>query len=264
MSFEAITYGVADAVATITLNRPDKLNPLSSTMVREIDQAFQQAGEDPSVRAIMLTGTGRAFSAGADLTEGFGGQSDLSNLDVGRALEERYNPLILRMRAMAKPIIGAVNGIAAGAGCNLALACDITVAAKSAKFIQIFARIGLVPDAGGTYFLPRLVGMQRAMAASMLAEDVPAEDAARWGMIWKVFPDDSFAEEARAFAVHLASRPTRTMGFIKEALYASAGNDLARQLHVERELQREAGRTNDFREGVMAFLQKRPANFTGE
>jgi 2-(1,2-epoxy-1,2-dihydrophenyl)acetyl-CoA isomerase len=183
--------------------------------------------------------------------------------DLGGGLEANYNPFILRLRALPKPVIAAVNGVAAGAGANLALACDLVLAARSASFIQAFSKIALVPDCGGTYWLPRLAGLQRAMGMALLAERVPAEDAERWGLVWKVVDDATLMDEAAALARTLASGPTHTYGMIKQALYASAGNTLAQQLDLERDFQREVGRHGDYREGVAAFLEKRKPAFTG-
>ena len=262
MKFNAILLDIAEGVATITLNRPDKLNTFTGEMHAELKQAMQIIQSDRGVRALMITGAGRGFCAGQDLSErmiGNGGES----ADVGSSLEKNYNPLLKQLRALPYPVICAVNGVAAGAGCNLVLACDIVIAARSASFIQAFSRIGLIPDAGGTYTLPRLVGTARAMAAAMLAEKVSAEQAQQWGMIWKCVDDDRLMNEATALARQLAGQATRALGLTKRAIYASADNTFNQQLDLERDLQREAGKSEDFREGVAAFKEKRAAKFSG-
>ena len=245
---------------TLTLNRPDKLNAFVAEMHGLLREAITQAEEDASIRALLVTGAGRGFCAGQDLSE-----RDMNdpNLDLGGGLEANYNPFIRRLRALPKPVIAAVNGVAAGAGANFALACDLVLAARSASFIQAFAKIALVPDCGGTYFLPRLAGLQRAMGMALLAERVSAEDAERWGLIWKCVDDAKLMDEASALARTLAAGPTHTYGMIKKALYASAGNSLGEQLDLERDFQREVGRHGDYREGVAAFLEKRKPAFTG-
>ena len=248
-------------VMTVTLNRPDKLNAFVAEMHGLLREAMTRAETDASIRAVLLTGAGRAFCAGQDLSE-----RDMSDpkLDLGGGLDANYNPFIRRMRALQKPIVCAVNGIAAGAGANLALACDIVLAARSACFLQAFAKIALVPDCGGTYWLPRLAGTARAMGMAMLAERVSAEDAERWGLIWKCVDDDKLMDEAQKLAHSLAAGPTHTYGTIKKAIYASATNTLDQQLDLERDLQREVGRHTDYREGVAAFLEKRKPSFTGK
>ena len=258
MSYETITARTDGAICRIAFNRPDKLNPLSATLLRESFAAFTAAVGDDAVRAIVLTGAGRAFSAGADLRE-----AGLS-ADLGAALEERYNPLITAIRAAPKPVLAAVNGICAGAACNIALACDIVVATRSAVFIEVFARIGLMPDAGGTWFLPRAVGTPRAVGASMLAEDIPAERAAAWGLIWECVDDESFSARVDALAERLATGPTRAYAAIKLAIYAAEGPGLPAQLALEAELQGELGHSADLREGIASFIEKRKAAFTGQ
>jgi 2-(1,2-epoxy-1,2-dihydrophenyl)acetyl-CoA isomerase len=248
-------------VMTVTLNRPEKLNAFIGEMHGYLREAIAQAEKDESIRALLLTGAGRGFCAGQDLAE-----RDMNNpnLDLGGGLEANYNPFIRRLRALPKPVVCAVNGIAAGAGANLALACDIVLAARSTSFLQAFARIALIPDCGGTYWLPRLAGTARAMGMAMLAERVSAEDAERWGLIWKCVDDAKLMEEANAMARALAAGPTHTYGMIKKAIYASADNSLDEQLDLERDLQREVGHHTDYREGVAAFLEKRKPRFTGE
>jgi 2-(1,2-epoxy-1,2-dihydrophenyl)acetyl-CoA isomerase len=246
----------------ITLNRPDRLNAVNAALHRELTAALVGAEADESCRAVLLTGAGRAFCAGQDLTEGMLPEEGAAP-DLGRVLDELYNPLIRKLRALPMPIVCAVNGIAAGAGANIALACDIVLAARSASFVQAFARIGLVPDCGGTWFLPRLVGTARARALAMLAEPVPAETAAEWGMIWQTVSDDRLMEEAHALAARLAGQATAALALIKRALDAAAANTLDRQLDVERDLQMKAAQSPDYGEGVRAFLEKRRPVFTG-
>lgn len=258
MSYETIEYGVEDAVAVIALNRPDQLNALSATLLQELRRALESAESDDAVRAVLIRANGRAFSSGADLKEGF-----QSGMDTGTALRTNYHPVIEKMRAMEKPVIAAVQGLAAGAGVSMALAADIVIAGKSAEFQQIFTNIGLVPDAGSTYVLPRLVGSARAMGAVLTGEAVPAEEAERWGMIWKVVDDDALDGAARELAATLAARPTRALGLAKGLLEASAGNDLPTQLELEAETQLKAQNTADFAEAIQAFLQKRDPEFKG-
>ncbi|HEX9451483.1 MAG TPA: 2-(1,2-epoxy-1,2-dihydrophenyl)acetyl-CoA isomerase PaaG [Burkholderiales bacterium] len=262
MKFNAILLDISEGVATITLNRPDKLNSFTGEMHADLKQAMQIIQADHGVRVLMITGAGRGFCAGQDLSERMMGAGE-QPADVGSSLEKNYNPLLKQLRALPYPVICAVNGVAAGAGCNLVLACDIVIAAKSASFIQVFSRIGLIPDAGGTYTLPRLVGTARAMAAAMLAEKIGAEQAQQWGMIWKCVDDDRLMDEANALARQLAGQATRALGLTKRAIYASASNTFEQQLDLERDLQREAAKSEDFREGVMAFKEKRPAKFSG-
>jgi 2-(1,2-epoxy-1,2-dihydrophenyl)acetyl-CoA isomerase len=242
----------------ITLNRPERLNALTVEMTDALMAALDAATADPDCRAVLLTGAGRAFCAGQDLTAIAGA----SWADV-RKLLDRYNPLVRKLRDLPMPVVCSVNGVAAGAGANLALACDIVVAAKSVNFLQAFAKIGLIPDVGGTWFLPRLVGPARARALAMLAEPVSAEIAAEWGMIWQAVDDDQLMDEAHALTARLAAGPGVALGLIKQALDASETNDLKRQLKLERNLQGEAAANPDHAEGVAAFLEKRPPCFTG-
>jgi 2-(1,2-epoxy-1,2-dihydrophenyl)acetyl-CoA isomerase len=255
-----VLVSIAGGVMTITLNRPEKLNAFVAEMHGLLREAMTQAERDASIRALLVTGAGRAFCAGQDLAE-----RDMNdpNLDLGGGLDANYNPLIRRMRALPKPVIAAVNGVAAGAGANFALACDLVLAARSASFLQAFSKIALVPDCGGTYWLPRLAGLQRAMGMALLAERVSAEDAERWGLVWKVVDDAKLMDEATMLARTLAAGPTHTYGMIKQALYASPDHTLGEQLDLERDFQREVGRHTDYREGVSAFLQKRKPAFTG-
>ncbi len=247
----------------VTLNRPDKLNAFNPEMHGLLRKAMDRALDEPAVRVVLLTGAGRGFCAGQDLSERDVGAGSPA-IDLSVSLGSNYNPLVRRMRALPKPILCAVNGVAAGAGANIALACDVVLAARSASFIQSFSRIGLVPDSGGTYFLPRLLGMARAMGLALFAEKLSAEDAQRIGLIWKVFEDDQLAAESTAIARALAAGPTKGYGLLKKALYASAGNSLDAQLDLERDLQREAGFSEDYREGVAAFMQKRTPTFKGK
>jgi len=249
------------AVVTITLNRPDKLNSFNEAMHREFRSVLDRIEQDDGTRAVLLTAAGKGFCAGQDL--GDRNVAADQDIDLGSTLDAHYNPLIRRLRALEKPIICAVNGVAAGAGANLALACDIVLAARSARFIQAFCKIGLVPDSGGTYFLPRLIGDARARGLALLGDPVSAEQAEIWGLVWKAVDDDQLLPEARTLAQRLATGPTKGLGLIKRALNASFVNDLDRQLDLERDLQRTAGCTSDYREGVSAFMQKRPPVFRG-
>jgi len=260
--YQTILVEQRPGIARITLNRPDVLNSFNEQMHRELIDALRLADADSGVRCLLITGAGRGFCAGQDLGARRG-QPGGEALDLGKSLEQYYNPLVRALRGFHAPVICAVNGVAAGAGANVALACDIVLAARSAKFIQAFAKIGLIPDAGGTWILPRLLGQARATALAMLAEPVSAEQAERWGMIWRCVDDTDLEQEAWELAGHLATQPTRAMALIKRALLASAGNSLAQQLDVERDLQAEAGRSRDFQEGVNAFLEKRKPDFHG-
>jgi len=261
MAWETIVFEASDGVGTLTLNRPDRLNSFNERMHEEVAAALGTVEGDAAIRALLITGAGRGFCAGQDLNLRDAGTT--GDFDAGAALERYYNPLIRRLRALEKPIVAAVNGPAAGAGANIAFACDIVIAARGASFLQAFCRLGLVPDAGGTWFLPRLAGAARAMGMAMLGEPLPAEKAAEWGLIWKVVDDDKLMAEARGLAGKLAQGPTIGLGLIKQALNRSLANDLDAQLDVERDLQRVAARSEDFREGVAAFLGKRPAKFKG-
>jgi 2-(1,2-epoxy-1,2-dihydrophenyl)acetyl-CoA isomerase len=261
MAFEHILYAVDQGVATITLNRPDVLNSFNRTMAAEVRQAFAEAGADRDVRAFLLTGAGRAFCAGQDLAEAMPKEGPAP--DLGDIVARGYNPIVRTIRQIDKPVVCAVNGIAAGAGANLAFACDFVIAAVDAYFVQSFSKIGLVPDTGGTFFLPRTIGMARATALMMLAEKVTAQDAVTMGLIFRAVETAVLLEQATAFARELATRPTRGLGLIKRALNASATNGLDEQLALEAQLQAEAGSTSDYREGVRAFLEKRPPEFTG-
>lgn len=258
---ETVLVDLKEGVLRLTLNRPDKLNSFNEEMHLALRAGFEKAHHNPDVRAILLTGSGRGFCAGQDL-----GDRDRSKgvPDLGHTIETFYNPLLRLIRSLEKPIICAVNGVAAGAGANIAFACDITIAARSARFIQAFAKIGLVPDSGGTWSLPRLLGEARAKALALTAEPLGAETAADWGLIWRAVDDDKLIEEATALATRLAAGPTRGLGMTKRAIQAAATNSLDQQLDLERDLQREAGRSADYAEGVSAFLQKRKPEFIGQ
>jgi 2-(1,2-epoxy-1,2-dihydrophenyl)acetyl-CoA isomerase len=259
MAWETILFTVAEGVATLTLNRPDKLNALNDQLHLDIWDALGTVETDPAIRALIITGAGRGFCSGADLSERLGRLGG-----TNEALDRHYHPRVHRLRKLKKPVIAAVNGPAAGAGMSLALACDIVIAAHSATFIQAFTRIALVPDAGSTFFLPRLIGTARAKGLTLLAEPLGAAQAEAWGLIWKAVPDDALMSEAAALARKLAQGPTLALGLTKVAIDASLENDLDGQLALERDFQQAASNSQDFREGVTAFLEKRPARFTGK
>jgi 2-(1,2-epoxy-1,2-dihydrophenyl)acetyl-CoA isomerase len=246
----------------LTLNRPQRLNAFTLAMHQALAAAVAEAEQDQTCRSLLITGAGRAFSSGQDLTERITPSGEV--VVPGEALERHYNPLVRKLRALPFPVICAVNGVAAGAACNIALACDIVLAARSATFLQAFARLGLVPDAGGTWLLPRLVGQARARGLALLAEPLPAEKAEEWGLIWKAVDDATLMAEAEKLCVHFSTGPTYGLGLIKRALDAAEGNDLAAQLDLERKLQREAGSHPNYGEGVRAFMEKRRANFSGK
>jgi 2-(1,2-epoxy-1,2-dihydrophenyl)acetyl-CoA isomerase len=256
--YQTIATEVTGDVAVLTLNRPQVMNALTSLMRAELLEAFQTA--QTTARVIVLTGAGRAFCSGQDLADAL----SLGAFDVERVLNEEYVPLLKAITDCPLPVIAAVNGTAAGAGANLALACDVVIAAESASFIQAFTRIGLIPDAGGTYWLPRQIGMARAMGACLFAEGISAREAVNWGMIWEAVPDDQFIAHWRARAAKLAAGPTQAYSAVKQALRSSFDHDLDAQLALEAKLQGDCGQTADFREGVAAFLGKRPAHFTGK
>jgi 2-(1,2-epoxy-1,2-dihydrophenyl)acetyl-CoA isomerase len=261
---EPVLFEVQSGVATITLNRPDRLNALNEDIHTHLRAAFDRIETDETIRAVLLTGAGRGFCAGADLMQSLSGVQATTKRDLGATLESSYNPLIRRMRALPKPIVTAINGVAAGAGMNIALAGDIIIAASSATFTQAFIRIGLLPDAGGTFFLPRLIGDARARALAMLGDTITAAQAEQYGLVYKVLDDEIFHAEAQKLAQNLAAKPTQALAAMKTALNAAAANTLDTQLDLERDLQRKLGYTPDFAEGVTAFIEKRPAKFTGK
>ena len=245
----------------ITLNRPDRLNAFNEAMHDALRAALADAETDESCRALLITGSGRGFCTGQDLSDRLAKPGE--SVVLGGTLEAHYNPLVRKLRSLPFPVVAAVNGTAAGAGCNIALACDIVLAARSASFIQSFARVGLVPDSGGTWILPRLIGDARARGLAMLAEPLPAEKAEAWGLIWKCVDDAALANEAQKLCEHFAAAPTQGLALIKRALSASADNTFGAQLDLERDLQRAASLTPDYAEGVRAFMEKRKPNFTG-
>ncbi|MDV4145629.1 enoyl-CoA hydratase-related protein [Shimia sp. FJ5] len=258
MDYQAITYELTDGIAIIALNRPDVMNAFTAQMRAEITHAMIEAGRE--ARVVVLTGAGRAFCSGQDLGDGVG---NATNLDLERALRDEYTPMLRAIRDCPVPVIAAVNGAAAGAGANLALAADVVIASERAYFMQAFSKIGLIPDAGGTYALPRLVGQARAMGASLFAEKISAKQAESWGMIWEAVADDAFEETWRGRAKTLAEGPTQAYAHIKAAIQASPENDFEEQLSLEAKLQGKCGKTRDFQEGVVAFLEKRPAHYEG-
>ena len=257
MIYETITYDEANGLGVITLNRPEVMNALSTQMRAELLHAVKAAGR--TTRALVMTGAGRAFCSGQDL----GDRARIANIDLERTLRDEYEPLLRAIYDSPIPTISAVNGAAAGAGANLALAADVVIAAQSASFIQAFTRIGLIPDAGGTYWLPRQIGAARAMGAALFADKISADQAAEWGMIYQSIPDAEFTGHWQARATHLASGPTAAYKAVKTAIRASHGNTLDQQLTLEAQLQGACGLTHDFKEGVIAFLEKRPAQFEG-
>jgi 2-(1,2-epoxy-1,2-dihydrophenyl)acetyl-CoA isomerase len=253
-------FSIEEGIGTITLNRPDKLNSFNREMSLLLQSTLDECAADKNIRCIYITGAGKGFSAGQDLQE----VTDPNGPGMQRILSEHYNPIIRRIRNSPKPVVAAVNGVAAGAGANIALACDVVVAAQSASFIQAFSKLGLIPDSGGTYTLPRLIGWQKASALMMLGDKVPATEAAAMGMLYKVFPDDTFVAESKKLASTLAQMPTMGLAYIKQVLNQSMTNGLEQQLLLEDTFQQKAAGTSDFKEGINAFLEKRPAIFKGE
>ncbi|MFC2176375.1 enoyl-CoA hydratase-related protein [Bacteroidota bacterium] len=260
MTFDNLNYTIEDGVAIIELNRPDKLNSFDNSLAANLQIALDDCMENREVRCVLLTGNGRGFCAGQDLSEAI--SPDFG--EISEHVEAKCNPVVRKIRAIEKPVIAAVNGVAAGAGANLAFCCDIIVAAESAKFIQSFINIGLIPDMGGTYFLPRLVGPHMAAAMMMLGEKMTSNEAKQIGLVYKVFEDDEFMAQAKQLAKRMAKMPTRGIGLTKKALNYSLQNNLNEQLEVEKVLQGEAGRTADNAEGIAAFIEKRTPNFRGE
>ena len=256
----SILLEIINGIATITLNRPEVFNSFNREMALTLQDTLDACEKDDAVRAIVLTGNGKAFCAGQDLKEV---TSPELNPGFKKILEEHYNPIITRIRAIKKPVIGAINGVAAGAGANIALACDIVVAHEKVSFIQAFSLIGLIPDSAGTFFLPRLIGFQKALALAMLGDKVSAEEAEKMGMIYKVIPFENFEDDVNALALKLAKMPTKALGMIKELFNNSMTNDLQAQLALESKLQIEAAETEDYAEGVAAFMEKRKPEFKG-
>ena len=256
----SILLEIKNAVAFITLSRPEKYNAFNREMAFTLQHVLDECENKSEVRCVLITGTGKAFCAGQDLGE----VTDPNGPGMAKILKEHFNPIVTKIRNLNKPVVAAVNGIAAGAGANIALCCDIVIAAKSASFIQAFSKIGLIPDNGGTFFLPRLIGFQKAGAFMMLGDKIDAEQAEKIGMIYKFFPDKTFAKEAERLASGLAELPTKGLAYTKQALNKSLQQNLADQLQTEDELQQKAALTKDFKEGVAAFLEKRKPKFTGE
>ncbi len=262
MAFETILFSVEEGVARLTLNRPDKLNSFNTAMHKEVREALARVASEGG-RVLVLSGAGRGFCAGQDLGDRAvapGGQG----VDLGESIETYYKPLVLALRNLPMPVIAAVNGVAAGAGANIALACDLVIAARSASFVQSFSKLGLVPDSGGTWFLPRLVGNARALGLALLGEKLSAEQAAQWGLIWRCVEDGEFKQTVDSLAAQLAQAPTRGLARTKQSIYGSWERSLEPQLDQERDLQRELGRSQDYAEGVAAFIEKRTPKFTGK
>ncbi|HJV92367.1 MAG TPA: 2-(1,2-epoxy-1,2-dihydrophenyl)acetyl-CoA isomerase PaaG [Azonexus sp.] len=264
MNFETIQFEVAAGIARLTLNRPDKLNSFTGAMHAELRAALDHVQTDKAVRVLVLSGAGRAFCAGQDLADPDMAKIDGKMPDIGNVVEANYKPLILRLQNLRVPTIAAVNGIAAGAGASLALACDLVIATQSASFLQAFSKIGLIPDTGGTWFLPQRVGMARAMGLALLAEKLPAAKAAEWGLIWECVEDGEFAARIDALAKQLSTAPTKALVRTRQALHAAPGHTLEQQLSFEGGMMRELGWSPDYAEGVAAFMEKRAPNFTGE
>lgn len=265
-SFETIRFDVSERVATLTLNRPDRLNSFNERMHAEVREALAQveAGRQAgTVRVLLITGAGRGFCAGQDLSDRSVGAGDAAP-DLGASVEKNYKPLVTTLRSLELPVICAVNGVAAGAGANLALACDLVFAARSASFIQAFCKLGLIPDTGGTWILPRLLGPARAMGLALLGDKVSAEQAEAWGMIWKCVDDEALMPAVHELAAQMASGPTFGFAQTKKAIWTSSSRDFEAQLDVERDLMRACGQSNDYREGVAAFMEKRAPRFEGK
>jgi 2-(1,2-epoxy-1,2-dihydrophenyl)acetyl-CoA isomerase len=263
MTYDTIQFTIDAGIATLTLNRPERLNSFTRQMHEEVRAALGQVQADKSVRVLLLTGAGRGFCAGQDLNDR-AVEPGAPGVDLGESVEKYYAPLVMTLRTLPLPVICAVNGVAAGAGANLALACDIVLAARSASFIEPFCKLGLIPDTGGTWVLPRLVGPARAMGLALLGDKLPAEKAEQWGLIWRCVDDDALMDEALAMARHFAAAPTRGLAYTKQAMLESATNTLEQQLALEGRMMRELGYSHDYREGVAAFIGKRQAQFKGE
>jgi len=267
MTYQTILFEVADGIARLTLNRPDRLNSFNTVMHAEVRDALaslrEDAGGGAKARVLVLSGAGRGFCAGQDLGDRAVSPAGAA-VDLGESIEKNYKPLVMALRNLPMPVIGAVNGVAAGAGANIALACDLVIATRSASFIQAFSKLGLVPDSGGTWSLPRLVGTARALGLALLGDKLSAEQAAQWGLIWRCVEDAEFAGVVDALARQLAVAPTRGLAGTKQAIYDSWGRSLEQQLDIERDAQRELGYTADYAEGVAAFSEKRTPQFTGK
>ena len=263
MSYQTILCEVSDGIARLTLNRPDRLNSFNVEMHGEVRDALGKLAQDRAARVLVLTGAGRGFCAGQDLSDravALGGQG----VDLGESIDRYYKPLVLALRNLPMPVIAAVNGVAAGAGANIALSCDLVIATRSANFIQSFSKLGLVPDSGGTWLLPRLIGNARAMGLALLADKLSAEQAAQWGLIWRCVEDAEFKQTVDSLAQQLAIAPTRGLARTKQAIYESWGRSFEQALDTERDFQRELGRSQDYAEGVAAFTEKRNPKFTGK
>jgi 2-(1,2-epoxy-1,2-dihydrophenyl)acetyl-CoA isomerase len=263
MNYENILFEIKDGIAQLTLNRPDKLNSFTQAMHEEVRHAIHRVQADKSVRVFVLTGAGRGFCAGQDLSDR-AVEPGARAVDLGDSVEKNYAPLVTSLRNLPMPVICAVNGVAAGAGANIALACDIVIAGKSASFIEAFCKLGLIPDTGGTHYLPRLVGTARAMGLAMLGEKLSAEKAEQWGLIWKCVDDAELVHETQLLAHHFSMAPTKGLAFTKQAIYASATNTLAQQLNLESCMMSELGNSEDYKEGVAAFMAKRAPQFKGK
>jgi 2-(1,2-epoxy-1,2-dihydrophenyl)acetyl-CoA isomerase len=262
LSYESIQFQIENGIAVLTLNRPDRLNSFTQAMHGEVRDALDKLQADKSARVLVLTGAGRGFCAGQDLNDR-AVEPGAPGVDLGESVEKFYAPLVTTLRTLPMPVICAVNGVAAGAGANLALACDIVLAAKSASFIEAFCKLGLIPDTGGTWVLPRLIGPARAMGLALLGDKLPAEKAEQWGLIWRAVADEDLMKEAMAMAEHFAKAPTKGLAFTKKAMLASWTNTLEEQLRMEAGMMRELGYSHDYREGVAAFIEKRQPNFNG-